>query len=197
VLSSYDVLAVQPESERALQAACSTLDIDIISIDLATRLPFALKPGLIRQATSRGVAFELRYSPIVSDAASRKACIGNVAALLRFGLSPNRIMRGALVVSSDADTPWKSRAPPDVLNLLGIMGVPSHVRLPCLTSAPERVIMHAASRKLTFRGAVFAPSLGVGCGPAASRNGPVPITNSGAGENQDTTDLLQDFIRLK
>jgi hypothetical protein len=40
VTRSYDLLAVQPVSERAFLSACTTLDVDIISLDLARRLPF-------------------------------------------------------------------------------------------------------------------------------------------------------------
>lgn len=179
VLSSYDILAVQPESERALHAACTSIDIDIICIDFSIRMPFPLKAGLLRQALARGIAFEITYAPIVSDAASRKAIIGNVSALLRFGFSSrdSRIIRGGLLVSSDADMPWKLRPPQDVCNLLGIMGVPAHARKTCLTDAAEKIILHAASRKYTFRGVVIPP-------PVLDRR-------------SEDSDLLEDFIELK
>ena len=40
VTRTYDLLAVQPVSERAFTSACTTLDVDIITFDLARRLPF-------------------------------------------------------------------------------------------------------------------------------------------------------------
>lgn len=40
VTRTYDLLAVQPTSERAFASACATLDVDLISLDLCRRLPF-------------------------------------------------------------------------------------------------------------------------------------------------------------
>ena len=57
---TYDLLAVQPGSERAFATACTTLECDIISITLSRRLPFRLRPQLVSLALHRGVAFEVR-----------------------------------------------------------------------------------------------------------------------------------------
>jgi hypothetical protein len=85
-LASYDVVAVQPLSDRVLQQAnfdrrllyhmlkatgrfltapavaqaCSSLDVDLISIDLGQRLPFKLRSAQLRLAFKRGVHFEVR-----------------------------------------------------------------------------------------------------------------------------------------
>ena len=40
VTRGYDLLAVSPSSEPAFASACTTLAVDIISLDLARRLPF-------------------------------------------------------------------------------------------------------------------------------------------------------------
>ena len=62
VLRSYDIFAVRPTSEKAFQAACLTLEgVDIISLDLSTRLPFQLKRPYIFGALARGVSFEISY----------------------------------------------------------------------------------------------------------------------------------------
>lgn len=58
--ASYDVLAVEPVSERAFAAACNVLKADIIAVDLSSRLPFKLKPTLVKAAVARGLAFEVR-----------------------------------------------------------------------------------------------------------------------------------------
>ena len=85
--ATYDLLAIQPLSERVLQQvslatrssatachqvgrsrqplqpycmqACTSLEVDIISLDLAKRLPFKLKPGPLQAALKRGVHFEV------------------------------------------------------------------------------------------------------------------------------------------
>jgi len=42
--------------------ACSVLDIDIISLDFSSRLPFYLKLPMINLAIERGIHFEINYS---------------------------------------------------------------------------------------------------------------------------------------
>lgn len=55
----YDLLAAQPQSERGFAAACGSLEVDLIALDLSRRLPFRLKPALVRAALARGVHFEV------------------------------------------------------------------------------------------------------------------------------------------
>lgn len=43
-----------------LLQACTSLDVDMISLDLAKRLPFKLKPGPLQAALKRGVFFEVQ-----------------------------------------------------------------------------------------------------------------------------------------
>jgi len=45
--------------------ACANFDIDIITLDLSSRLPFSLKFGAVHQAVQRGVFFEITYSPVL------------------------------------------------------------------------------------------------------------------------------------
>lgn len=83
-LQQFDVIAVRPLTEKHFQAACATLDVDVISLDLASylnpsihppdlhmlpthpmnvlgcrRLPFKLKFATVGQALQRGVHFEI------------------------------------------------------------------------------------------------------------------------------------------
>jgi hypothetical protein len=48
VLDSYDIVALQPTSERTFQQACSVLDGDLITVDLTQRMPFRLRPPLVK-----------------------------------------------------------------------------------------------------------------------------------------------------
>ena len=63
----YDLLAVRPLSERVFELACKSMRIDIISLDLAHRVPFYLKMPLIKEAIARGVFFEITYAPCLRD----------------------------------------------------------------------------------------------------------------------------------
>ena len=55
----YDLVAVQPQSERLFALACASLDADLIALDLSRRLPFRFKTSLVRAALARGLHFEV------------------------------------------------------------------------------------------------------------------------------------------
>lgn len=59
VARGYDLVAVQPGSERLFHMACSSLDCDLVSLDLARRLPFRFKPAAVKAALARGLHFEV------------------------------------------------------------------------------------------------------------------------------------------
>ncbi|KAI0223767.1 Ribonuclease P protein subunit p30 [Lamellibrachia satsuma] len=39
-IQAYDILAVQPTTEKLFHTACTELEVDIISVDMTQRLPF-------------------------------------------------------------------------------------------------------------------------------------------------------------
>lgn len=49
---------------------------------------------------------------------------------------------------------WPLRAPPDVLNLKPVFLASSNLRKNCLSSTPEAVVIHAATRRHTHRAAI-------------------------------------------
>lgn len=57
--------------------ACASLPVDLISLDLAKRLPFRFKPQMVQAALARGVHFEVgpegRYSVVSSCALESRA----------------------------------------------------------------------------------------------------------------------------
>ncbi len=53
--------------------------MDLITLDLARRLPFRLRPAALAAAAARGVAFELCYAPALRDEAARRNLFGNAA----------------------------------------------------------------------------------------------------------------------
>ena len=42
-IKGFDIVAVRPANEKLFAQCCGTLDVDIISLDLASRLPYFLK----------------------------------------------------------------------------------------------------------------------------------------------------------
>ncbi|XP_076310528.1 ribonuclease P protein subunit p30-like isoform X2 [Tachypleus tridentatus] len=64
IAKKYDILAVQPVNEKIFQHVCGNMEVDIISLDLASRVPFTLKREQVGQASSRGMFFEIQYAPV-------------------------------------------------------------------------------------------------------------------------------------
>lgn len=172
VIQSYDFIAIQPLNDKMFQVACNTLEIDIITLDMTSRIPFNIKPGAVRLAVERGIVFELCYGPMIQDSSARRHTISNSLSVLRF-------LKGGkgVVVSSGATAPWQVRSPADVANLAGLLGFSQHLRKSSITLHPHAAFMHAASRKHTYRGAVAI----------------APTEEKLA---EQTTDMLDDFIKL-
>lgn len=173
IVRSYDFIAVQPQNEKMFQVACNSLDIDIISLDMSSRLAYPIRPGYVKVALERGVAFELCYGPMIQDAGARRHTIANSMALLRFAKGGRR----GVIVSSGATSPWQIRAPADVMNLAGLLGVPPQLRKSVMTMGPHQVFVHAGSRTHSYRGAAVL----------------MPTEEAKA---VASTDMLEDFIKL-
>ncbi|KAF9337352.1 hypothetical protein BG006_005159 [Podila minutissima] len=108
---SYDILAVQPTNEKLFQAACGTFEVDIISLDMAARLPFYLKHSTVGLAVERGIYFELCYSAAIRDATARRNLISNAQSLIRVTRGKN------IILSSQAMKAMELRGPYDIVNL--------------------------------------------------------------------------------
>ena len=55
------VLSFCYEMVSIVLQACTSLEVDVISLDLAKRLPFKLKPGPLQAALKRGLHFEVLH----------------------------------------------------------------------------------------------------------------------------------------
>jgi len=58
----FDIVAVTPLTEKLFAQCCEKLDVDVITLDLAHRLPYFIKPKQANVAIERGVYFEIGYS---------------------------------------------------------------------------------------------------------------------------------------
>ena len=145
VLQSYDLIAVQPLSERAFAFACTSLDVDVISVDLSKRLPYRFRPDLIKTAIQRGLHFEILYAPVLRDQTSRSQSFTNAQALARE-------TRGrAIILSSGARTAIELRGPYDILNLGTFLGLTEAQAHAAVGKNCAAVVEHARKRK-AFRG---------------------------------------------
>ena len=109
-----------PTTEQAFLTACESLDVDIISLDLSTRLAFSIKPKQVKLAISRGIHFEISYAPAIrgsivfidfSDSSCRRNIISGAQSLIRATKGKNTF------VSSAARTALELRGPYDIMNL--------------------------------------------------------------------------------
>ena len=142
IVRSYDLLAVQPTTERCFQMACQSLDIDIISIDLTadSRIAFPVRHGLVREAARRGIMFEVCYGASIGDGAMRKRVLGGAMFL-------SRICRGrSMLVSCGTGDIAGIRAPHDVRNWAELVGVPADHSRRCTVDNAALVVKRAGER---------------------------------------------------
>lgn len=127
----FDLIAVQPTTEKALQVAAANLDVDLISLPMATRLPFFLKHKCVGLALLRGVKFEVCYSGLVAGPAGCESllALGTTAHLSRRTFFGNciqlvRASRGrGLVFLSGATEPLHGRNYVDILGVMRELGL--------------------------------------------------------------------------
>ena len=77
----YDILALEPASERAFISACNNRRADIIALPLGARLPFRLRPPAVKAAIAHGTCLEIAYNPALMDVGARRQFFANAAAV--------------------------------------------------------------------------------------------------------------------
>jgi ribonuclease P/MRP protein subunit RPP1 len=147
--SSYSLIALRPTTDKALQLCCGSLECDIISLDLSTRLPFILKFKTVASALQRGVRFEICYSPgIVGGSDARRNLITGATSLIR-------ATRGrGIIVSSEAKNVLGCRGPWDVINLAQIWGLNQERGKEAVCEEAGKVTRLAKMKRESFRGVV-------------------------------------------
>lgn len=148
---AYDIVALRPTNEKTLLNACTTLECDLISLDLSTRLPFHFKFKMLSAAISRGVRLEICYGPGVTGSGldARRNLIGNAMSLIR----ATRGGRG-IIVSSEARRALNLRAPWDVINLTCVWGLPQERGKEAICEEARKVTALAKLKRTSWRGIV-------------------------------------------
>jgi len=145
VLSRYDLFAVQPTTENLFRQACSSLEVDIIALDLSGRLPFKIKSGTVKQALERGCYFEISFGGALRDLGTRRYFISNVLGLVRATHGRN------IVLSSGACSAMELRSPHDIANLCSLFGMDYASGKMTLSRSCHSALQHGETRK-TQRG---------------------------------------------
>eukprot|EP00053_Salpingoeca_punica_P007315 m.67107 g.67107 ORF g.67107 m.67107 type:complete len:345 (+) comp14092_c0_seq1:27-1061(+) len=163
-LKAFDVVAVQPATEKLFSQVCSSLDVDIITLDLSKRLPYFLKMPPIGQAVERGIFFEIAYSAALTDSTARRNLISNAQALVRACKGRN------LIITSEAASAFAIRGPYDIANFATLFGLSISAAKQALAQNTRSVLLHGSMRSSTYRGvlAVQMPPAGTATTTEAS-----------------------------
>lgn len=169
LVQQFDIVALCPCTERALQVACSSLDLDIICLNLAGgRLDYPLRNSIIGEAIQRGIHFEISYSSAIRDSGYRRNLFGNTVSLLRATMTKN------IIVSSGATESMDLRGLKDCLHFAFLIGLNGDTPHNALTVNPTKVLERAANRKFT-------------CKSTVSTNHPIKLNSQ----------LHEDFVKLE
>lgn len=144
----FDIVAVEPKSERALQLAISNLEIDLISFNYKERLPCYLKHKTIGSATEKGIHFEIKYSDLLeTNSLKRAQAISNVKQLIR--ASRNR----GLICSSGVDQLDRTRlrSVSDIANLLKLIGLDHNRSQQCFKDWSLKVLLSGRLRIKSYK----------------------------------------------
>ncbi|RKL09372.1 hypothetical protein BFJ71_g1235 [Fusarium oxysporum] len=150
LISTYDIIAARPLTDKAFQNACLTLDVPIISLDLTQDLPFHLKPKPCMAAINRGIRFEVCYGQVINgDDRGRPRFISNLQSLIR-------ATRGrGIMISSEAKNALSLRAPADVINMLKFMGGLSNEKgFQGFGEVPRSVVVNEGIKRNGFKGVI-------------------------------------------
>lgn len=146
---AYDILALRPFDERTLQLACSSLECDIISLDLTQRLPFFFKFKMLKEAIRSGKRFEICYAQaLLGDRDARRNLITNATALIRASRG-----RG-LIISSEAKAAVGCRGPWDAINLATVWGLSQEKGFEAMSKECRSVVVTAQLKRTSYRGVI-------------------------------------------
>uniref|UniRef100_A0A3Q3WSE8 Ribonuclease P protein subunit p30 n=1 Tax=Mola mola TaxID=94237 RepID=A0A3Q3WSE8_MOLML len=134
----FELLAVQPTSEKLFHAACMMYDIDIICIPVTEKLPFFFKRAPVNRAVDRGVVFEVSYSAAIRDSTMRRYTIANANSLMD-------VCKGK---------PLELRGPYDITNLGLLFGLSDGDAKEAVSSTCRSVLLHAETRR-TASGIIY------------------------------------------
>ncbi|KAL1458749.1 hypothetical protein WDU94_008868 [Cyamophila willieti] len=138
----YQVFAVQPSTLNAFSHACSTLEVDLITLSCKEKLPFTIPRKMYQVAVQRGIHFELCYADLITSTDSRINCIQASHSLSIVGKS-----RG-LILSSGSQSFIHIRSPHEVQCVSLMLGL-SHVQAKqSIQDFPRHLLQRAYGRRL-------------------------------------------------
>lgn len=140
-IKKYNIIAGLPKNDVALTHCCTTFNGDIVTFD-----PEGSKLLVNRKnyqvAVKRGVFFEIKYSPVITNSNCRKDTIK---------LTHNYHAKGkskSIIISSGATGVFDLRGPYDVSNLALIFGLSEDQGKNSIGSSCRQLVLRAESRRI-------------------------------------------------
>ncbi|KAM8806045.1 ribonuclease P protein subunit p30 [Eudromia elegans] len=137
----YDIIAVFPKTEKLFHIACTTLDVDLVCINVTEKLPFYFRRPPVNVAIERGIYFELLYAPAIKDSTMRRYTISNAISLMQICKGKN------IVISSAAERPLELRGPYDVANLGLLFGMSEGDAKAAVSTNCRATLLHGETRR--------------------------------------------------
>ena len=128
LVRAYDILALEPTTERALASACANRRCDVIALALGARATFRLRAAAVRAAASNGIAFEVAYVSALMETTARRNFFANAANLVRAcggggdAGAPDGV-GGVVILTGGSRNAHELRGPHDVVNLATMFGM--------------------------------------------------------------------------
>ncbi|NWJ03846.1 RPP30 protein, partial [Crypturellus undulatus] len=143
----YDIIAVFPKTEKLFHIACTTLDVDLVCINVTEKLPFYFRRPPVNVAIDRGIYFELLYAPAIKDSTMRRYTISNAISLMQICKGKVSTHRENKVINSDASGPLELRGPYDVANLGLLFGMSESEAKAAVSTNCRATLLHGETRK--------------------------------------------------
>ncbi|KAG2435185.1 hypothetical protein HXX76_007268 [Chlamydomonas incerta] len=174
LLRGYDIVSITPKNERVLHMACTSLEVDVVCLELSSRMNLKLRPPAVKAALRRGVHFEICYAPGLREVTARRNLFCNAQALVRATRGRN------ILLSSAARTGWEVRSGLELVHMAALFGLSRQQAQDAVRLAPRAVLAHAAAR-LAGRGAA-AVGTAAPAGAGDVEMGDASAAAGGAGE---------------
>lgn len=117
----FDLVAVEPVTEKSFQSAISNLDIDIVSFNLQERLPCYMKHKALGSAIDKGILFEIKYTDFLNNK-NRAQAISNTKQIIRASRNRGMICSSGCAI----DKPFQLRNFNNVIPILKMLGIDSN-----------------------------------------------------------------------
>lgn len=140
----FDIIAIQPNNDKALTMALTNLEPDIITFNYSTNLRFWLRNKAVHSGISKGLKFEIIYKNLF-DPSSRLDFLSVAKHVIRASMSVG------IILSSGATSAVHLKSRFDLINLLKLLNIRQNQLPTILGKAPVQVLLTARLRTFSYK----------------------------------------------